>query len=91
MLFFGNQDYVLNISAYKVIERSDMPGLHDYPCRLSVSMATCTWSVYDIREAEYMCSADEECRAFVVAPHKTWTGWSIKEKIYHQIKVLFKR
>lgn len=52
----------------------DMPGLHDYRCRLSLSVATCTVSVYDVQEAEEICEADEQCKGFVMSKQKTWTG-----------------
>ncbi|XP_045185783.2 extracellular tyrosine-protein kinase PKDCC-like isoform X2 [Mercenaria mercenaria] len=61
-------------SSYKKMEQSDLPGQYDYRCRLSVSMATCTVSVFDLLEAEEVCNNDEECQGFVVTQQKTWTG-----------------
>lgn len=62
------------ISIYKRIEQSDLPGLHDYRCPMSISMATCTLSVFDVQQAEEVCNSDPECKGFVVARQKTWTG-----------------
>ncbi|XP_053388586.1 extracellular tyrosine-protein kinase PKDCC-like [Mercenaria mercenaria] len=61
-------------SSYKQLEQSDLPGQHDYRCQLSISMATCTVSVFDLREAEDVCNSDNKCRGFVVTQQKTWTG-----------------
>ena len=66
--------FIWSVTEYKVVQYTDMPGLHDYRCRLSLSMATCTFSVFDVTEAEQTCDADIECKAFVMASQKTWTG-----------------
>lgn len=62
------------ISNYKRLEQSDLPGQHDYRCRLSLSMATCTVSVFDIQEAVETCNMDADCQGFVLSKQKTWTG-----------------
>lgn len=64
------------MTGYKILQQTDMPGLHDYRCRLSLSVATCTVSVYDTREAEDICAMMEECRGFVMSKQTTWTGIS---------------
>lgn len=59
---------------YKKLEHTDLPGQHDYRCRLSLSMATCTVSVFDLQEAEDLCNSDQDCKGFVVAQQTTWSG-----------------
>ena len=62
------------ISEYKSYPSSDLPGLFDYRCRYSVAGGMCTVSVFDKQEAEHLCNDDLDCKAFVLSPHRTWTG-----------------
>ncbi|KAI0236607.1 Extracellular tyrosine-protein kinase PKDCC [Lamellibrachia satsuma] len=62
------------ISAYHEIRASDLPGQWDYHCRYTVASSGCTVSVFDRREAEDMCDAEPDCRAFVLSSERTWTG-----------------
>ncbi|KAL4238331.1 hypothetical protein ACF0H5_003041 [Mactra antiquata] len=61
-------------SKYSVLHESDLPGLYDYRCRLSLSIASCTISVYDEHEAEDVCNNEEQCEGFVMTKHITWSG-----------------
>ncbi|XP_014681490.1 PREDICTED: extracellular tyrosine-protein kinase PKDCC-like isoform X2 [Priapulus caudatus] len=62
---------------YKVIHDADLPGMFDYRCQLTLSANGCSFSVFNVREAEEVCSADTYCKAFILAKEKTWTGRTI--------------
>ena len=65
---------VFYTAEYKSYPLSDLPGLFDYRCRYSVASGICTVSVFDQHEAEQLCNNDPDCNAFVLSPHRTWTG-----------------
>ena len=59
---------------YREYQDSDMPRRGDYHCRYTVASSGCMVSVFDRREAEDMCDAERDCRAFVLSSNRTWTG-----------------
>lgn len=59
---------------YKCLEHSDLPGMYDYRCQLTLSGSGCTMSVFDDQEAMEICDGDRDCQAFVITPQKSWTG-----------------
>lgn len=63
--------------AYTRLNDIDLPGLHDYQCRYSLSVNDCTITVFDEREGEQLCDRDEQCRGFVMSPLRTWTGRAV--------------
>ena len=62
------------IAVYTEHAFGDFPGQYDYNCRYSHGGKSCTISVFDRQEAEFLCNVEPECRAFVLTKHKTWTG-----------------
>lgn len=62
---------------YRIFNNSDLPGLFDYHCQLTLSGHGCTLSTFNIEEAAEICSGDSECKAFVVTNDTTWTGRKI--------------
>ncbi|KAK3092758.1 hypothetical protein FSP39_006941 [Pinctada imbricata] len=63
-----------SIITYRILRHHDLPGIHDYRCRMSLSGFGCTLSVFDPREAQDICDLDEECQGFVMSKVKTWSG-----------------
>ncbi|KAK7487004.1 hypothetical protein BaRGS_00021674, partial [Batillaria attramentaria] len=61
-------------TSFKEVPSSDLPGQFDYRCRMSMSGAGCTLSVFDQREAEDLCDADPDCRGVIMTQQKTWAG-----------------
>jgi hypothetical protein len=53
---------------------SDLPGLYDYRCPLSVSAVGCVISVFNEEEAVQICTNDDDCQPVVLGQEKTWTG-----------------
>ena len=72
-LLYANYKYFIS-TVYRVISGSDMPGQYDYNCQYCMDGSGCTVSVYDIKEAEQLCDADVQCKAFVLTDSRTWTG-----------------
>ncbi|XP_014788337.1 extracellular tyrosine-protein kinase PKDCC [Octopus bimaculoides] len=62
---------------YKEYLESDLPGKYDYRCRASISGTSCTFTVFDQKEAEDICERDPECFGFVMTQETTWTGRKI--------------
>ncbi|XP_067136460.1 extracellular tyrosine-protein kinase PKDCC-like [Centruroides vittatus] len=62
---------------YRIYNDSDLPGLFDYHCQLTLSGHGCTLSVFDTEEAAKICSGDPECKAFVLTNDTTWSGRKI--------------
>lgn len=65
------------VTSYKELPESDIPGQFDYRCRMSMSGAGCTLSVFDRREAEDLCDADPDCKGVIMTQQKTWAGRTI--------------
>ena len=59
---------------YTSYNHSDLPGMFDYRCKSTIGGAACTVSVFDVREAQQICDADDQCHCFVISPQRTWTG-----------------
>lgn len=72
----------LLVSEYKVLDSSDLPGQFDYRCRMSMSGAGCTLSVFDQREAEDLCEQDPECKALVMTDQLTWAGQCVDSAVW---------
>ncbi|XP_035678603.1 extracellular tyrosine-protein kinase PKDCC-like [Branchiostoma floridae] len=63
-----------DITSYKKVPQSDVPGVGDFDCLRSLSRGACAVSVFDAQEAASMCDSDAECRGFVLTKRKTWIG-----------------
>ncbi|XP_076100653.1 extracellular tyrosine-protein kinase PKDCC-like isoform X1 [Mytilus galloprovincialis] len=79
VLMYGSGSYLNRTGThikvlYNKILYQDLPGIYDYPCRLSLTGSGCTVSVFDLQEAEALCNADEQCLAFVFSNKQSWTG-----------------
>jgi len=59
---------------YERIVDSDLPGLYDYRCPLSISAVGCVMSVFNENEAADICTKDDDCHAVVLGQEHTWTG-----------------
>ena len=69
---------------YQKLERTDLPGEHDYNCPRSLVSWGCMLSIQTLAEAYRRCSGDPQCRAMVVTHSKTSNG----KKMYLFFKFL---
>ncbi|XP_019627572.1 PREDICTED: extracellular tyrosine-protein kinase PKDCC-like [Branchiostoma belcheri] len=63
-----------DMTRYRKVPQSDVPGVGDFDCLRSLSRGACAVSVFDAEEAADMCDGDAECRGFVLTDRKTWIG-----------------
>lgn len=68
--------FVGDIDSYNYTSGVDLPGRFDYWCTYTRNphANSCVFSAASEDEAEYICSLDDNCRAFVITDEITWTG-----------------
>ncbi|XP_066281988.1 extracellular tyrosine-protein kinase PKDCC-like [Branchiostoma lanceolatum] len=69
-----HRDGKSDMTGYKKVLQSDVPGVGDFDCLRSLSRGACAVSVFDAQEAASMCDSDAECKGFVLTSRKTWIG-----------------
>lgn len=62
---------------YNEIIDVDFPGMYDYNCRRTRAKWGCVLAVNGLPDAKHKCDRDAICKAFVMVPHHSRTGWSV--------------